>query len=267
MTELAVRTLTFGAGAITPQPASHHTLDFHLGAAVRSSCRLDGRTQRRVQTEGDIDIIPAGVNGTWELDAPAAALLVLLPTSVLSSTAESLGLNSMELRPALQVRDSGLTHLGLALRDEFAAGCPAGRTFVDSLAAALAVRLLQGHAREPLLTAPRGVLQPWRLRRVCDYIETHLEHELPLAELAAVAGFSVSHFKPLFKRATGMSVHQFVIERRVARARTLLVQGGSSLSDVALAAGFAHQSHMARWVKRVLGVTPARVAGERFTEG
>jgi AraC family transcriptional regulator len=85
---------------------------------------------------------------------------------------------------------------------------------------------------------------------VVDYIESLLDQDLSLAELATVGGFSVSHFKPLFKNATGLSAHRFVMERRVERARQLLSQGSLSMTEVALAAGFAHSSHMARCVRR-----------------
>jgi AraC family transcriptional regulator len=53
-----------------------------------------------------------------------------------------------------------------------------------------------------------------------------------------------------------MPVHQYVIQRRVERAKTLLMQKGLSMAEIALAAGFAHQSHMARHMRRVLGLPP-----------
>jgi AraC family transcriptional regulator len=75
--------------------------------------------------------------------------------------------------------------------------------------------------------------------------------------MAQVAAISVSHLKVLFRRTFGMPPHQYVIRRRVERARTLLYQGKMPLSQIALEAGFAHQSHMAQCMKRILGVTPA----------
>jgi AraC family transcriptional regulator len=84
-----------------------------------------------------------------------------------------------------------------------------------------------------------------------------------LAELAAVSGFSLSHFKPLFKQAAGMSVHRFVLERRVERARMRLLEGGRSMNEIALEAGFAHSSHMARCMRRVFGVSPSQMAKSR----
>jgi len=95
------------------------------------------------------------------------------------------------------------------------------------------------------------------LNRATAHINEHLEGDLSLAHLANVAGLSVSHFKMMFRRSVGMPVHQFVIRRRVQEAARLLSGGQGSISGVALQAGFANQSHMARCMRRVLGTTPA----------
>lgn len=71
---------------------------------------------------------------------------------------------------------------------------------------------------------------------------------------------SASHFKTVFKRSTGVTAHEYVIRRRVERAKLLLRRGDLAASAIALDAGFAHQGHMARWMRRILGVTPAAIA-------
>jgi AraC family transcriptional regulator len=91
---------------------------------------------------------------------------------------------------------------------------------------------------------------------VLELIEARLDQRLALAELAAAAGLSPSHFKPLFKASTGLAPHQFVIRRRVERARALLLDGRLPMAQVALESGFAHQSHMARAMRRILRTTP-----------
>jgi AraC family transcriptional regulator len=121
---------------------------------------------------------------------------------------------------------------------------------------ALAVRLL---GPSP---APRQVqtgLSSSQLRQVVEYIEEHLDQDLSLARLAGVVGVSASHLKTVFRRSTGLPVHEYVVQRRVERAKALLLRGELPASQVALEAGFAHQSHMARWMRRVLGVTPTAV--------
>lgn len=68
------------------------------------------------------------------------------------------------------------------------------------------------------------------------------------------------YLKTLFKRSTGVPVHEYVVQRRVERAKVLLMRGELPASQVALQAGFAHQSHMARCMRRVLGVAPTALA-------
>jgi len=77
-----------------------------------------------------------------------------------------------------------------------------------------------------------------------------------------LAGVSVSHLKTLFRQSTGMPVHQYVLRRRVERAKLLLQDRSLSIAQVAFAAGFAHQSHLARHMRKILGCTPAVVRQE-----
>lgn len=74
-----------------------------------------------------------------------------------------------------------------------------------------------------------------------------------------MAGVGTSHCKALFKRSTGLPVHQYVIRRRVERARLLLQERAATIADVAAQTGFANQSHLARWMRRVAGVAPTDV--------
>ncbi|WP_175773824.1 helix-turn-helix domain-containing protein [Burkholderia multivorans] len=106
----------------------------------------------------------------------------------------------------------------------------------------------------------RRMLSPQAAARVIDYVDAHLDRRLTLTELAALVSISVPHFKVLFRETIGMPVHQYVVRRRVERAKALLLEGRLTLSQIALEAGFAHQSHMANWMNRVLGATPAEIA-------
>jgi AraC family transcriptional regulator len=121
---------------------------------------------------------------------------------------------------------------------------------------ALAVYLL-GRDAAPIMLG-RGLTLA-QLRRVTAYIEDHLDQDLSLARLAEVAGVSASHLKILFRRSLGLPVHAYIVQRRVERAKALLLRGELPVRQVALEAGFAHRSHLARWMRRLLGVTPTAV--------
>jgi AraC family transcriptional regulator len=144
-------------------------------------------------------------------------------------------------------------------QEEFEKGGARGRLYVEALATALTMHLLgnYGSARGEARLPRRG-LMPAQLRRVIDYMDAHLRDDVGLTELADVAGFSRHYFARSFRLATGMSPHQYLVERRVERACKLLCETVLSIGEVAAAVGFASQSHLTEHFRRVTGVTPAR---------
>lgn len=254
---VGVERLTIAAGLIRVPAMAHHRLGIHVGRAVNASCRCDGRRHVRVQADGDIDIVPAGLDGEWEDDADCSILRVSVAPSLIAGTAEELGLDAtrMALRPRFQHRDAGIAHIAFALEAHTAISAPADRLFAESLARALAARLI-GEAGAAAMPAGQG-LSRRQQRALAEVIDAELDGDLSLPRLAGVAGISASHLKVLFRHSFGMPVHQYVIRRKVERASDLLRDGRLPISQVALAAGFAHQSHMAHVMRRVLGVTPA----------
>jgi AraC family transcriptional regulator len=102
----------------------------------------------------------------------------------------------------------------------------------------------------------RGLSRP-QMRRIEDYIEATLSEVIPIGRLSAESGLSVSHFVRQFRLSTGISPHQFVLRRRVERARRMLVETDEPIAQIALACGFSHQEHLTNIFKRQVGVTPA----------
>lgn len=237
-----------------------HVLCLHLGAPVPVSYRAGCVERGGTRLHGQFCVVPAGSSTRWTLSQPATSLLLRLAPSSLRESAEAIGVGAsdIDLAPAIHIRDAQVERIGWMMQAEDHDAYPGGRLFADSLATALAARLLSMQARPA--AQPERALPAWRLRRVVEYVEAHLDADLRLAELAEVAGFSPSHFKAMFKQATGMPVHRFVLERRVERARDRLLEGGANVTDVALETGFAHASHLARCMQRLLGTSPSQVA-------
>jgi AraC family transcriptional regulator len=135
---------------------------------------------------------------------------------------------------------------------------------MDSLGTAMAACLLDRHSSMArAMRAHAQGMSGHRLRQVLSHIEYNLGRELSLKEIAAVAGVSVSHCNAAFRQAVGMPVHQYVIQRRVERAKSLLGEGRLSISQIAAETGFAHQSHLAYHVRRLLGVSPVSLRENR----
>ena len=257
---LTVRTSPVPMGLFESPLSDRHVLCLHVGEPVPVSYRAGRHERKGVRIHGQFCVVPAEATTRWIVSQPARSLLLCLVPSLWKDTTHAMGAGEPDLAPWIHIRDTQIERIGWMMQAEAHDGYPGGRLFADSLASALAARLLALQSPERASADRPRALPAWRLRRVIEYVEAHLDAELTLAELAGVAGFSLSHFKPLFRRATGMPVHRFVLERRVERARVRLMEGKYSRTEIALEAGFTHPSHMARSMRRVLGLTPAQIA-------
>lgn len=238
----------------------------HVGQPVRLTLTQENRTHVGLAIHGDVDLTPAGVPAHWELRDPGAVLAIAVAPALLTQVAESLDIDAsrVELRNRAMVRDPHLEHIGWALKTEVEQDYPGTGLYLDSLATAVAVRLLKHHSslteKERL---PKGRLPEAKLRQVLTYIEEHLHKELRLFEIAASVCLSVSHLKVLFRESVGMPIHQYVIRRRIDRAMLLLEQGRLSISQVAAETGFAHQSHLSAHMRRIVGLSPGEFRRSR----
>lgn len=232
----------------------------HLGAAARIACQRGGLRHSGTAVHGDIDIIPALTPSKWQMhDEHDTALILSLPTTLVNAVAEGCGYDPrrVEIRNRFQARDAQIENICWALKTEMEADYPTGTLYLNGLAVAMAARLISAHSSVAKKNEERlGGLSGRRLKQVLAYIEDNLAEELSLAAVAGIAGMSVSHLKPVFRASVGMPVHRYVIRRRVERAKILLAQGKLPIAEVALASGFAHQSHLARHMRRLLGVSP-----------
>ncbi|RKH07865.1 AraC family transcriptional regulator [Corallococcus carmarthensis] len=260
---LDVLTSPVPSGRFDSPVDDRHVLCLHVGEPVPVTYRVGKAERQGARIHGQFCVVPAGSSTRWTLSGPARSLLLRLTPALMREAAEAMGVGAQgeALDPAIHIRDAQVERIGWMMQAEDHDGYPGGRLFVDSLAMALAARLFALQS-PPEASAPkrRHALPAWRLRQVVEYIEAHLDEDLTLPELAGVAGFSLSHFKPLFKQATGLPVHRFVLERRVERARLRLMEGRKSLTEIAMEAGFSHPSHMARCLRRFLGMSPTEIA-------
>ncbi|TPI16024.1 AraC family transcriptional regulator [Mesorhizobium sp. B4-1-3] len=233
--------------------APHHRIMMHASAATRSYCNQVGRYF--VRRAGDIDLVPAGEEGGFDAETPFETIEIVLQPALMERVAAELGgrARASRLDTRHLLRDQRIEHLARALQSDLNAGAPSGPLFDDSIGAALAVRLLGLDGPDIVQT---NRLSDAQLKRVLEHIETALHEPLSIDRLSRVAGASSSHLRTWFKVATGVTLHRYVLRRRVERARVLLKQGGLSTSEVAALTGFAHQSHLAHWMRREIGQTP-----------
>jgi transcriptional regulator GlxA family with amidase domain len=106
------------------------------------------------------------------------------------------------------------------------------------------------------VTSVRSGLQPRVVRRLREHIDRNIGQRISVEALAKLANLSVWHFARAFKQSVGVTPHNYLMRRRVERAMELLSGTDMRLSEIAIAAGFADQSHLARRFRQHYGMSP-----------
>ncbi|BDI30773.1 AraC family transcriptional regulator [Capsulimonas corticalis] len=264
------------AGVFERPEMEFHSIGVNMGAPARVRATRDGRTDVSVHETLAVDIAPAGMPSWVEVEwagAECGEVMFLRVTPgflgrVAAQSEWSLG--QPEIKNQFHFRDPQIERLALLFQADLTAGQPGGRLYGESLATAFGVQLLRrytGNVRN--LRDTSGGLGARRMRLAVEYIQSHLSEDMTLTELAAAVGLGASQFRLLFKQSLGVAPHQYVIARRVDRAKELLERGGMTAGEAASEVGFADQSHLTRHMRRLLGVTPGVLArrtriGETF---
>jgi AraC-like DNA-binding protein len=128
------------------------------------------------------------------------------------------------------------------------------RLYAESVGQTLVMHVARIELSRPTASA----LPKWRLKRVQEYIDTHLDQALSLADLAAVAGLSRMYFAGQFRAATGYRPHDYLLYQRIESAKSILSSTDMPLVKVALNVGFQGQAHFSTVFKRLTGQSPAR---------
>lgn len=240
----------------TPARAEH-LICLNLGERCDLWLSRGGRTRRVVQGPGEMLLMPSGEEGAARCTVPSEVLHLLVQPALIQRTAQEMGVRRTELVGIAEADDPRLRHLGLALSEEARTGGAGGPLFAECLSTALAAHLLTSYGTVPVraVSAGNGLSAP-QMRRVKDYVRGNLGAALSLPEVAAVAGVSPYHFARQYKRATGETVHAFVLRCRVEAAAHLLRRNALSVGQVAAEVGFAQQSHLAAHFKRAMGLSP-----------
>lgn len=247
-------------------PMTHHYINLvtkmvNVGRPARQISRFADLTFEGEMKPGVMFLIPARVPGFFSWTTLDHTICLGLDPQHLQLIAEeSFAMNPrrVELLGHPNLSDATIERLAHLFNEELEADAANGTLYADSLATALAVHLLRTRcAFAPVVREYKGGLSKFQLNKVIGYINDNLSQDVSLAELSSAAGLSSFHFARAFKQSTGFAPHQYVIRRRIERAKILLKENKLPLSEIALSTGFTNQSHLSQVFRRLVGASPA----------
>lgn len=196
----------------------------------------------------------------YVIDKPFHSLFFYLPRSALGNLARQPGaprIGELSYEPGVGHDDAIIRHIGASLREGLQRPDETNQLFVDHMLLALTAHVAQTYGGlKPAATPGRAGLAPWHVRRACDRLESDLTGKVALQQIATELGLSVSHFSRAFRISTGLPPHQWLLRQRVTAAKKLMTLRDLPLSEIAIAAGFANQSHFTRVFSSMVGVSP-----------
>ncbi len=188
---------------------------------------------------------------------PIELLHVYFPHDRLASIS-SVAPGALELIDPLAGFDPDLANSCHRLARELTTDCAMSKLHFDALTTSIGVQLVRRWSNYGIKIKPlQAGLSALRLRRVEEFIMAHLGDDIGLDDLAAIADLSAKHFARAFRQSTGMPPHRWLIERRIDHAKSLLGEDNLNLAEIALACGFADQSHFTAAFRKSVNTTPA----------
>jgi AraC family transcriptional regulator len=207
-----------------------------------------------------ITVIPDRHDGDWEVEGPLHVSHVYLTNERLEHCRTLVGgRGNVELMKRVGSEDAVTSQILAILSDPDVIVDPAAKLLVDRAVDLLCIQLLRSHSAVQLpqrAAHVRGGLARWQLRRVTDYMLAHLDEPIGLDKLAAQVSLSRYHFCTAFRLSTGLTPHVWLTRQRMVLAQRLLSDPNLSISEIALAVGFATPSAFAATFHRIVGTTP-----------
>jgi len=243
---------------VPERPLTRHRVQIQLGRPIKLEAIQNGRLLKERFHNGDLIYTPpeARYGARWE-EEREFIIILLEPSFVERATHGLITENRIDTVPQFRFRDPLIEGIGRALYAELESDSSLGRLYAESLANVLAVHLLR-HYSAPghTIRDAGGELPKIKLRYAIEFINDNLGRNISLAEIAANVEMSPFHFARMFKRSTGLAPHQYVLEQRIDRAKTLLSETALSLTEIAYRVGFASQSHFTAVFRRLTSTTP-----------
>jgi len=247
---------------VTESALDHPFIIYHITHPCEVTRKLEGaRREKGLLGPRNICVTPPETITEWEHQGHPEILQVYLRRSLYEAAVSELygcDASAAEIVPRFGIVDPLLEQLAIALADALRTGSVRDGLYIDTVAQMMAVHLARAHSVQSRSAhlAPTPAVSHQRMRQLIEFIEANLDQPLTLDVMAAQTGISPLYLARAFKAAVGQSPHQYVLARRIERAKELLRNTEMPIIDVALSVGFSSQSHLSHWMIRHSGVPP-----------
>jgi AraC family transcriptional regulator len=234
-----------------------HIITIFVGQPTQVHQVVGRNTQQATYTAGKVGIYPAYESRSLSWDREAEFIdLYLAPETIARYADTSFDAAHYDLISQLATGDLLIYSLGLAIK-ELTEQSICDRFYIESALTMLIAHLLRHYSvRQNLLKTQSSHLTTAKFNQVIDYIQTHLDCNPSLVELATLVDLSACHFVRVFKGAVGVTPHQYLLMCRIDKAQHLLAQKHLSLAEIAQQVGFYDQSRFTSVFRKRIGITP-----------
>ena len=239
-------------GQLRLEPVPANVLMFNLSPVQALRQKREGRDFVSDVLRGEMTLMPSGVASAWSWNSTCDRVDVAMSREVLGNG------ESLDVVDRFLFRDAQIALICRQIYQEVSLDILADRLHLESLVIQLALVLQSRYSRASReeRRAPSGGLTRMQTRRVLEYIECNLGRGITLREMSGVVDLSPNHFARMFKVTMQTPPYQYVLDRRVERAKALLRANRTSLLEISISTGFCDQSHLSSAFRRVVGVTP-----------
>lgn len=252
-------------GSASYEKPGHHTLSFYLNGGQNTKRCISGGDM--YGGENKLCLMPQDHRSSWAFADPFSFFHFYFEQKHLQDFAEQVFDKEgrhIELKECTFVDDPFVIQLIRQTMMQLDWRSDTDKLMMSHAQQMLLLHLVRRYCQQPLFFPPvKGGLSPQNQRRVADYIEAHLPQTLSLGELANLVQLSEFHFARMFKASFDCTPHQYVLARRIAKAKALLEENILTLTDIADASGFSSQQHLTMQFKQRVGVSPAAYRREQ----